>query len=68
LIDKTGLTGKTYEFQFDQIALARCDGQGEETSACVSDEVQKQLGLKMEARKGSVDVLMIDHVERPTAN
>lgn len=28
--------------------------------------VQEQLGLKLEASKGPVDVLVIDHVERPT--
>jgi uncharacterized protein (TIGR03435 family) len=30
--------------------------------------VQEQLGLRLEATKGPVDVLVIDHVERPTAN
>jgi uncharacterized protein (TIGR03435 family) len=28
--------------------------------------LQEQLGLKLDARKGRVDVLVIDHVERPT--
>jgi uncharacterized protein (TIGR03435 family) len=30
--------------------------------------VQEQLGLKLDARKDSVDVLVIDHVERPTSD
>jgi uncharacterized protein (TIGR03435 family) len=30
--------------------------------------VQEQLGLKLESTKGPVDVLVIDHVERPTAD
>jgi len=30
--------------------------------------VQEQLGLKLEARKGSVEILVIDHAERPTQN
>lgn len=30
--------------------------------------VQEQLGLKLEARKGPVDVLVIDHVEKPEEN
>jgi uncharacterized protein (TIGR03435 family) len=30
--------------------------------------VEEQLGLKLESTKGPVDVLVIDHVERPTEN
>ena len=30
--------------------------------------IQEQLGLTLERTKGPVDVLVIDHVERPTAN
>jgi uncharacterized protein (TIGR03435 family) len=30
--------------------------------------LQERLGLKLESAKGPVDVLVIDHVERPTAN
>jgi uncharacterized protein (TIGR03435 family) len=30
--------------------------------------VQEQLGLKLEAKKGPVEVLLIDHIERPSEN
>jgi hypothetical protein len=30
------------------------------------DAIQDQLGLKLESTRGPVDVLVIDHVERPT--
>ena len=30
--------------------------------------IQEQLGLKLESSKGPVEVLVIDHVERPSAN
>jgi uncharacterized protein (TIGR03435 family) len=30
--------------------------------------VQRQLGLKVESAKGPVEVIVIDHLERPTEN
>jgi uncharacterized protein (TIGR03435 family) len=30
--------------------------------------IQEQLGLKLESKKGQVEILVIDHVERPTDN
>jgi uncharacterized protein (TIGR03435 family) len=67
VIDKTGLAGNIYEFQFDQVALANC-GQGDEALGCVSQMVQEQLGLKLNSRKDSAEALMIDQVEKPTGN
>ena len=30
--------------------------------------LQEQLGLRLESTKGPVDVIVIEHIERPTAN
>jgi uncharacterized protein (TIGR03435 family) len=30
--------------------------------------VQDQLGLKLEAKKGPVEILVVDHIERPSEN
>ena len=32
------------------------------------EAIQEQLGLKLEPEKAPVDVLVIDHIERPSAN
>ena len=40
-----------------------------ETGPTLLDAVQKQLGLKLEQKKGSIQMLVVDHVERvPTEN
>ncbi|HKE24587.1 MAG TPA: TIGR03435 family protein, partial [Bryobacteraceae bacterium] len=67
VIDKTGLAGKLYEFQFDQISLANCR-PGDEALDCVSSLVREQLGLKLNGRKDSIEAVMVDHIERPTQN
>ncbi len=61
VIDKTGISAK-----FDyQIPIERT--QLRDFGAMVAS-IQEGLKLKVEARKGPVDVLIIDHVERPSEN
>jgi bla regulator protein blaR1 len=38
------------------------------TESSIFSDIQKQLGLKLEAGRASVDNLVIDHVEKPTEN
>jgi uncharacterized protein (TIGR03435 family) len=66
VLDRTVLDG-TYSFDLDfeyrpASATSGDDGLG----AAIFTAVQDQLGLKLDATKGPVDVLVIDHVERPT--
>jgi uncharacterized protein (TIGR03435 family) len=44
------------------------NGRPIDTRPSVFEALQNQLGLRLEARKGLVDVIMIDHAETPTAN
>ena len=47
----------------------KINGEEPDTSGpTVFDAVKKQLGLELKAQKGLVEVIVIDHAERPTAN
>ena len=39
-----------------------------DAAASLFEAIQQQLGLKLEAQKTAVDVIAIDHVEKPSAN
>jgi uncharacterized protein (TIGR03435 family) len=77
VIDKTGLTGK-YEFTLhwtpDPGAFAGAPGgpdaapQADLSGPSLSTAVQEDLGLKLASAKGPVEMLVIDHVERPSEN
>ncbi len=41
------------------------DGAGGPT---IYTALQEQLGLKLEARKGTAEILIIDHIEKPSEN
>jgi uncharacterized protein (TIGR03435 family) len=58
--DETGLSG-SYDFRLEVLAPT-----GEKLSPFTM--VQEQLGLKLEATKAPVEVLVIDHAERATPN
>jgi len=63
VIDKTGLTGF---YEFDLRYANEVSGTAEENPAgpSVFTAVQEQLGLKLESKKGAMEVLVIDHVEK----
>jgi uncharacterized protein (TIGR03435 family) len=64
VLDKTGLTGK-YEFKLE---FTPNDSLAESNSPTLFNALREQLGLKLEPGKNSVDVVVIDHVERPSGN
>jgi uncharacterized protein (TIGR03435 family) len=44
------------------------DGAAVESAPNLFDAMQQQAGLKLSAEKTAVDVIAIDHVEKPSAN
>jgi uncharacterized protein (TIGR03435 family) len=78
VIDKTGFTGffdLGLDFLPDEITPALPppppDSAGAppvSNSPSILTAIQEQLGLRLEATKGPVEILVIDHVEKPTEN
>lgn len=66
VINKTGLTGR-YDFQLrwtaEDAGVGATDAPPDLFTA-----IQEQLGLKLQAAKGPVKTLVVDHVEQPTDN
>jgi uncharacterized protein (TIGR03435 family) len=73
VLDQTGLSGK-YDFSLDltlYLSAAggdRPEGGRPDILLMMLTAVREQLGLKLESRRAAVDVLVIDHLEKPTAN
>jgi uncharacterized protein (TIGR03435 family) len=74
--DETGLRGVfdfTLEWEPDTVSAGADDvlapSLDVRTGASLFTAMQEQLGLKLEGRKGAVDVIVIDHMESvPTEN
>jgi uncharacterized protein (TIGR03435 family) len=80
-VDKTGLTGKyniRAQWTPDQSQFTQAPPGGplpgmpappvDPNGPSIFTALQEQLGLKLESQKGPVDILVIDHVEKPSEN
>ena len=80
VVDQTGLTGR-YDFKLDwspdmRTATDDASSNGAQpgllpaapSGPSIFTAVQEQLGLKLEPQKGPVEILVIDHAGRPSAN
>jgi uncharacterized protein (TIGR03435 family) len=84
VVDKTGITGKydfTLQWTPDGASAptaGSADGNQPANGAPSAPEpsswpsiftaIQQQLGLKLESAKGPVQLILIDHAERPSGN
>jgi uncharacterized protein (TIGR03435 family) len=69
VVDLTGLTGH-YDFRlsFRPQLPPEVRSAHESTLPSIFDAVKDQLGLQLTARKGPVEILVIDRVEKPSEN
>jgi uncharacterized protein (TIGR03435 family) len=83
VVDKTALSGN-YDFTLQWMpdesqpqspgasegdaARVSASAVAPDVSASLFTAIQEQLGLKLEAQRGPIDVLVIDHVEEPSPN
>jgi uncharacterized protein (TIGR03435 family) len=65
VIDKTGIVG---EIDYDILIQLPERAGPDETNRAIVYAVVDQLGLKLESARAPVEVLVIDHVERPTSD
>lgn len=65
MVDRTNLTQRfDIELQFDSDPLRTTGDAGPPIRTAITE----QLGLEVQDSRASIDVLVIDHIERPTDN
>ena len=72
VLDRTGLT-EDFDFKVEWLmsngAADPLPGRaGDDTGPGLAQALREQLGLTLRPAKGQIDVLVIDHIERPSAN
>ena len=67
VVDKTGLTG-LYDFFVEATPEWRINNNPQPEDVSVFSAVQDQLGLKLEPQKAMIDILVVDHMDKPSPN
>jgi len=79
VLDRTGLSGN-YDFTFEwtpqfhgpgtpqEVLPVAANAHSGQAGPTFQQELQEQLGLNLEPEEGPVEVLIIDHIEKPTEN
>jgi uncharacterized protein (TIGR03435 family) len=62
VVDKTGLTGK-YDFDVEYLGPAFRD-RTDVSGPTLFDALEKQLGLRLEQKKATLDAVIVDHAEK----
>ena len=69
IVDKTGLAGKKFDFELKWTPDdRRAADNAADAGPSFFTALEEQLGLKLVPSKGPVEVIVIDHIEKPSAN
>jgi uncharacterized protein (TIGR03435 family) len=73
VVNRTDMTGRyaielRWSPDFPPAIPGAPDQQPESGGASIFTALQEQLGLRLVASRGMVEVLVVDHVEKPTGN
>jgi uncharacterized protein (TIGR03435 family) len=67
VVDRTNLTG-TFDIKLRWTPFQAAQSGVQQDAPTLFSALQEQLGLKLEPREELIDVVVIDHIERPTPN
>jgi uncharacterized protein (TIGR03435 family) len=67
VLDRTGLSAR-YDFNLDLTPYMPPAGERPDIAAMMVTAIREQLGLKLESRREAIDVMVIDRLEKPSAN
>jgi bla regulator protein blaR1 len=70
VVDRTGLT-ESFDFTVEwntKLQDLSVHPQPDESGLSLFEALREQLGLRLKPENGPVDILVIDHVERPSPN
>jgi uncharacterized protein (TIGR03435 family) len=67
VVDRTGISApQDFDLMWTPESLNTPSGRGDVNAPSLVTALQEQLGLRLDSTKAPVDVLVLDHVERPT--
>lgn len=68
VVDKTGLAGKRFDYDLTWMPEDQRDADPANAGPSIFAALEEQLGLKLVPSRAPVEVLVIDHIERPSPN
>jgi uncharacterized protein (TIGR03435 family) len=67
VVNQTGLEGR-FDFTIQWTRESNNTALPDPLATTLREAMQDQLGLKLKSTKASIDILVVDHIERPTEN